>query len=115
MFGKLCYLCKKYSVTHSPGPSNFLQVFGVFMNISKSYNKTLLTCNNEYERVEIKRLSILSKTYNNIKRIMADQQCFHSSGQFLSIDSNKRWFVGKQHCLRDRKGAFSLHAFLPKL
>lgn len=49
MFGKLCYIYKKYSVTPSPGPSDFPQVFRVFMNISKSYSKTLLTCNNEYE------------------------------------------------------------------
>lgn len=85
MFGKLCYIYKKYSVTPSPGSSDFLQVFGVFMNISKSYSKTLLTCNNEYERVEIKRLSILSMTYNNIKMIIPYQQYFHSGGQFLSL------------------------------
>ena len=90
MLGKLCYIYKKYSVTPSPGPSDFPQVFRVFMNISKSYSKTLLTCNNEYKRVEIKRLSILSKTYNNIKMIIPDQQYFHSRGQFLSI-------VTKQH------------------
>lgn len=85
MLGKLCYIYKKYSVTPSPGPSEFLRVFGVFMNISKSYSRTLLTCNNEYERVEIKRLSILSTTYNNIKMIIPYQQYFHSSGQFLSL------------------------------
>lgn len=115
MFGKLCICARNTQVAPSPGPLDFLQVFCIFMNISKSYSKTLLICNNEYSRVEIERLSILNKTYNNIKIIVHIRSAVLPFQWPISEHRNKRWFVGKQHCVRDETGKSLIHTFLSKL